>query len=124
MKVITKKVRIAATVSAISLLMSSYGNMIAAKEPSPGREETTNVQHPPGVIINHFPGNSEKYIGSPNICILPNGDYVASHDEFGTKSNEWRAAVTRIFSSSDQGATRKEISEIREDACQRQRDDT
>ena len=67
---------------------------------------------PPGVIINHIPGNSEKYIGSPTICILPNGDYVASHDEFGPKSSELFSAVTRIFSSSDKGATWKEISMI------------
>lgn len=66
-----------------------------------------------GVIINHLPGNGEKYVGSPSICILPNGDYVASHDEFGPKSNSLRTAVTRIFSSSDKGTTWKEISVIK-----------
>ena len=67
---------------------------------------------PPGVVISHLPGNSGKYIGSPSICILPNGDYVASHDEFGPKSTEWRSAITRIFSSTDKGANWKEISVI------------
>ena len=69
-------------------------------------------QNPPGVIISHLPGNGGKYVGSPSICILPNGDYVASHDEFGPQSNEWRSAVNRIFTSSDKGASWKEISKI------------
>jgi|GEM_PF-303384 len=68
---------------------------------------------PPGVIISHIPGNSGKYIGSPSICILPNGDYVASHDEFGPKSSEFQSAVTHIFSSSDKGASWNEVSVIR-----------
>ena len=70
-------------------------------------------KNPPGVIISHLPGNGGKYIGSPTICILPNGDYVASHDEFGPNSSELLSAVTRIFSSSDKGASWKEISIIR-----------
>lgn len=67
---------------------------------------------PPGVIINHIPKSQEKYIGSPSICILPNGDYVASHDEFGPKSTEWRSAITNVFTSSDKGQTWKRISRI------------
>lgn len=66
----------------------------------------------PGIIISHLPGNGGKYIGSPSICILPNGDYVASLDEFGPRSNEWRSAITHIFSSSDKGVSWKEISVI------------
>ena len=34
----------------------------------------------PGVVIDHSPKSSGKYIGSPSIAILPNGDYL-----------EWRA---------------------------------
>jgi len=67
---------------------------------------------PPGVVISHLPGNGGKYIGSPSICILPNGDYVASHDEFGPSSNEWRSGITRIFHSSDKGSNWKEIAVI------------
>ncbi len=69
-------------------------------------------EKPPGVIVDYLPKTSEKYIGSPSICILPNGDYVASHDEFGPKSSEFRSAVTRIFHSSDKGVSWKEISMI------------
>lgn len=64
---------------------------------------------PPGVVINHIPKSTEKYIGSPSICILPNGDYVASHDEFGPESSEFRSAITCIFSSSDKGNTWNKI---------------
>lgn len=67
---------------------------------------------PPGVVINHIPKSTGKYIGSPSICILPNGDYVASHDEFGPKSTEWRSAITNVFTSSDKGLTWKQISQI------------
>jgi Neuraminidase (sialidase) len=68
---------------------------------------------PSGVIISHFQKDGGKFIGSPSICILPNGDYVASHDEFGSGSSEFRSAVSHIFSSSDKGETWKEISVIR-----------
>ena len=67
---------------------------------------------PPGVVISHFPASGGKYVGSPSICILPDGSYVASHDEFGPASNELRSGVTRIFHSSDKGASWKEISAV------------
>ena len=57
----------------------------------------------PGVIVSHIAQTEEKYIGSPSICILPDGTYLASHDEFGTKSDEETAAVTRVFASYDRG---------------------
>lgn len=66
----------------------------------------------PGIVINHIPKSTGRFIGSPSICILPNGDYVVSHDEFGPKSSEWQDAVTDIFLSSDQGETWKQISRI------------
>lgn len=66
----------------------------------------------PGVVINHIPKSTEKYIGSPSICILPNGDYIASHDEFGPESTEFKSAVTYIFSSSDKGNTWEKIAKI------------
>lgn len=66
----------------------------------------------PGNIVTHSPASSGMYIGSPSIAILPNGDYVASHDFFGPKSTEHVSAVSRIFSSSDKGKTWKQISEI------------
>ncbi len=64
---------------------------------------------PPGIIINHIPKSTGIFIGSPSICMLPNGHYVASHDEFGPKSSEWQSAKTRIFTSADKGVTWKQI---------------
>ena len=59
----------------------------------------------PGIVIDHRPAASGIYIGSPSLAILPDGSYVASHDEFGPKSTSPKSAVTRIFKSSDRGQT-------------------
>ena len=64
---------------------------------------------PPGVVINHMSKSTGKFIGSPAICVLPNGDYVVSHDEFGPGSTEFKSAVTYVFSSTDKGNTWNKI---------------
>ncbi|MCE6988018.1 sialidase family protein [Dyadobacter sp. CY323] len=66
----------------------------------------------PGIIVTHSPASSGQYLGSPSIAILPNGDYVASHDFFGPKSTEHVSAISRIFRSSDKGKNWKQVSEI------------
>jgi hypothetical protein len=66
----------------------------------------------PGVVIDHSPAASGIYIGSPSLAVLPNGDYVASHDEFGPKSTEHSRAVSHIFQSRDRGAHWKRIATI------------
>ncbi len=66
----------------------------------------------PGSIVAHSLAASGLYIGSPSLCTLPNGDYLASHDLFGPKSNEHEQPVSRIYVSSDKGKTWKQISEI------------
>ena len=74
-----------------------------------GCEEPT----PPGVVISHEPAPSlvdvllgnDKYIGSPSIAILPGGVYVAIHDIFGDGSTEETSGVTKVFRSTDQGAS-------------------
>lgn len=72
-----------------------------------------NVPQPPGIIINHVSKETGKYIGSPSICILPDGSYLASHDEFGPKSSYATMAVTKIFRSRDKGKTWNEIATIK-----------
>jgi len=67
---------------------------------------------PPGVVVNHIPASSKTYIGSPSICILPNGDYVASHDHFGPATTEHQQALTAVYKSSDRGKSWRKISEI------------
>ena len=66
----------------------------------------------PGVVVNHVPASTETYPSSPSICILPDGEYVASHDLFGPKSTEWDLGLTLIFKSSDKGKSWQKISEI------------
>ena len=66
----------------------------------------------PGVVIDHSPKASGLYIGSPSIAILPGGEYVASHDEFGPKSTEHSRAKTRVFRSKDRGRTWQHASDV------------
>ena len=66
---------------------------------------TVWAQDVPGVVINHIPASSQIYIGSPGIAVLPNGDYIAKHDQFGPRSTEHGRAVTEVFGSSDRGAS-------------------
>lgn len=53
----------------------------------PGQNPDKEIPAPPGIVVNHVPKSTETYIGSPSLCILPNGDYIASHDLFGPKAN-------------------------------------
>lgn len=66
----------------------------------------------PGVIINHISQQEGKYVGSPSICILPDGSYLASHDEFGPKSGDSNSGKENIFSSFDKGLTWKQIARL------------
>ncbi len=66
----------------------------------------------PGVVVAHSPASSRQYIGSPSLAILPNGDYVASHDFFGPNSTEHTSAVSRVYRSADKGKTWRQVSEI------------
>ena len=47
----------------------------------------------PGIVVAYSPASSGKYIGSPSLAVLPNGDYVASHDFCGPESNEHKRAT-------------------------------
>ena len=62
----------------------------------------------PGVVIDHSPAASGLYIGSPGLAVLPNGDYLASHDLFGPKSREHECPTTRVFRSADRGTLHPE----------------
>ena len=57
----------------------------------------------PGVVIKHQPKSTGIFIGSPSICILPDGSYVVSSDEFGPKSSEYKSAKSHIYKSIDMG---------------------
>lgn len=64
----------------------------------------------PGVVIDHSPASSRRYIGSPSLARLPDGTYVASHDFFGPGSGE---NLTRLFASRDRGQTWRRLCELR-----------
>jgi len=67
---------------------------------------------PPGVVIAHVPATTRTFIGSPSLAILPDGSYVASHDLFGPGSTEWTSATTRVFRSTDRGATWSKVASV------------
>lgn len=74
---------------------------------------SAQVAELPGVVINHSPASKGKYLGSPSICILPSGRYVASHDYFGPKTKEFETAITDIFVSDDKGASWQKSASLR-----------
>ncbi|QDV04920.1 hypothetical protein Poly30_04140 [Planctomycetes bacterium Poly30] len=67
---------------------------------------------PPGTVIHHEPAKDRRYIGSPSLCVLPNGDYLASHDFFGPNSREHERPTGRLYRSRDRGKTWKPIEEF------------
>ncbi|WP_020597276.1 sialidase family protein [Spirosoma panaciterrae] len=71
------------------------------------------AQTVPGTIVCYEPSSAQRYIGSPSLVTLPNGDYVASHDFFGPKSSEWQQAASRIYTSNNKGKTWRYLAEIR-----------
>src|ERR1035437_890220 len=70
------------------------------------------IAGPPGVVIDHWPQTSGKYVGSPSIAVLPDGTYVATHDLFGPRSGSQQRATTRVFHSTDKGRTWTHITDI------------
>ena len=67
----------------------------------------------PGIIIDHIPSDAQRYIGSPSLCILPDGSYVASHDVFGPESDEYNSGRTYLFRSTDKGETWESLAAIK-----------
>jgi len=61
------------------------------------------IPPPPGTVIHYSPASSGRYIGSPSICVAPDGSYLACHDLFGPQSNEYQLARGRLYRSTDQG---------------------
>lgn len=66
----------------------------------------------PGNVIAYSPQSSGLYIGSPSICVLPDGTYLASHDLFGPRSKEFEKPVSKIYHSSNKGKTWVQVAEI------------
>jgi hypothetical protein len=76
------------------------------------RPAAPDLSRVPGVVIDYSPAASGLYLGSASLAVLPNGDYVASHDFFGPKSNEHVSARSAVFRSADRGATWRQVAVI------------
>ena len=63
-----------------------------------------------GVVVDHIPASTQRYVGSPSIAVLPGGKYVMSHDIFGSGSSNDTSVV---FGSADRGATWSRLAEVR-----------
>lgn len=79
---------------------------------SPDTTASLSPARVPGVVVDHVPQRSGVYIGSPSLALLTDGLYVASHDEFGPGSTEHTRAVTRVFHSTDRGASWRSVARI------------
>jgi hypothetical protein len=79
--------------------------------PSLKQGKTLTIEYPPvpGVIIDASPDPQTIYLGSPSIAVLPNGDYVASHDFFGRGTTMRMSAV---FGSKDRGKTWRKLADL------------
>ncbi len=67
----------------------------------------------PGVIIAHSPTGSERFIGSPSIARLPEGNYIASHDYFGPGGDRGRFNESAVFGSTDEGLSWEHLASLK-----------
>ncbi len=67
---------------------------------------------PPGTVIHHSSASSRLYIGSPSLCVMPDGSYIASHDLFGPGSKEHESAKARLYRSSNKGASWQHLTDF------------
>jgi iduronate 2-sulfatase len=101
--------------AALSKELQQHRNLLQSRVPVPASPAATNAPAPvPGTVITYTPKSSGLYIGSPSIAVLPNGDYLASHDLFGPKSDEYTGYPTSVVHrSSDRGRSWREVSRIK-----------
>lgn len=91
--------------------LAGWCSGFAAQNTSPSSQAAVShgFDQVPGIVMDHSPAASRVYIGSPALAVLPNGDYVASHDFFGVGSENNR---TDVFASSDRGCTWRRLATI------------
>ncbi len=78
----------------------------------PVSAQKSNYKNIPGVVVTYRDADEGQYIGSPGICILPNGNYIATHDLFGKKSTEFTSAISKVYLSENKGKLWKEIATL------------
>lgn len=86
------------------MLLTIFSLSTFAQSKIEGANAFDNV---PGTVLGYKAGSSRIYLGSPSICVLPNGDYIASNDFFGPNpdARENGKSITRIYRSDDKGAS-------------------
>lgn len=87
-------------------------SQLAAQLP-PSPKPKIQVPPPPGTVIHHQPAASGFYIGSPSLCVLPDGSYLASHDLFGPGSIEYQLGTGRIYRSTDRGKSWQHLTDLK-----------
>lgn len=66
----------------------------------------------PGSVIGYRAASTNQFLSSPSITILPNGDYLASHDLFGPGFSEETSGLTTVYRSTNKGETWSRIAEV------------
>lgn len=73
--------------------------------------QNVNLKDLHGVVINHSAASKGLYIGSPSICILSDGSYIATHEFFGPAMKE-TSTIVHVFKSTNKGESWEQISKI------------
>ena len=81
-------------------------------EKSSSRFPGVDISKVPGTVVNHLPASEKHYLGSPCIVIMPNGDYIVSHDVNSHDKSVPLYDKTIILKSTDKGETWEKISEL------------
>lgn len=69
------------------------------------------AQNVPGIIVTEAPVPGVSFVASPAIVILPNGDYLVSHDRYGTYF-KGKPSTTTVYISKNKGLTWAKQAEI------------
>lgn len=101
MKAMCKQTLFITLISALIINLNGQDNKIA------------DFSKVPGTVVNHIPASSGLFVGAPSITIMPNGDYLVSHNFSSIKEGDkGDVHKTAVFKSDDHGKTWKILSEI------------
>jgi hypothetical protein len=87
----------------VATFLDGPGHLLAAKLPPRPPVTPPGCPPLPGIPIKYSPKSTGLYLGSPAIVILPNGDYLASHDYFGPGSSQSTLGQTFLYRSTNRG---------------------
>lgn len=82
-------------------------------EASTKKYQGVNYSKAPGTVVNHMSASEKHYLDSLCIVIMPNGDYLVSHDVNSHDREVPLYDKTIILKSIDKGKTWTKISELK-----------